>query len=200
MRRKEERSKQGQTNRQGKATQHDCKYNKCSCLRWDSNHKHLQRALTCISWKADREPSESPATLPGPRTRGGCESVSGPRSTWPGSRASESAPDTNTAAGCREGRGRRIPYSGGIKLSRKCENRRFRGENFRGSTVGWDACAHIHLKFAEKTFTNGSKSVKFAKVLSLESFPLYCIHYYMYVCTCTTTMHCVLQQNRHTCF
>ena len=27
----------------------------------------------------------------------------------------------------------------GIKFSRKCENRRFRGENFRGSTVGWDA-------------------------------------------------------------
>ena len=25
----------------------------------------------------------------------------------------------------------------GIKLSRKCENRRFRGENFRGSTVGF---------------------------------------------------------------
>ena len=64
----------------------------------------------------------------------------------------------------------------GIKLSRKCENRRFRGENFRGSTVGWDACAHVHLrpsKFAEKTFTNGSKPAKFAKVLSLESFPLY---------------------------
>ena len=34
----------------------------------------------------------------------------------------------------------------GIKLSRKCENRRFCGENFRGSTVGWDACAHVHLR------------------------------------------------------
>ena len=67
----------------------------------------------------------------------------------------------------------------GIKLSRKCENRRFRGENFRGSTVGWDACAREY-KFTEKTFTNGSKSAKFAKVLSLESFPLYGI----------TSVHC----------
>ena len=34
--------------------------------------------------------------------------------------------------------------------------------------------AHTYIyKFAEKTFTNGSKYAEFVKVLSLESFPLY---------------------------
>ena len=34
-------------------------------------------------------------------------------------------------------------------------------------------CETRPSKFAEKTFTNGSKSAKFPKVLSLKSFPLY---------------------------
>ena len=33
----------------------------------------------------------------------------------------------------------------GRNLSQNRENRRFLGENFRGSMIEWDACAHVHL-------------------------------------------------------
>ena len=61
----------------------------------------------------------------------------------------------------------------GRKLSRIGEKYDFRRENFRGLL----ACAApkdaTPLNFAEKTFTNSHKTVKFSKVFSLESFPLY---------------------------
>ena len=65
----------------------------------------------------------------------------------------------------------------GRKLSRIGEKYDFRGENFHGllaSAVPKDATPP---NFAEKTFTNCHKTAKFAKVFSLESFPLYGIRY-----------------------
>ena len=59
------------------------------------------------------------------------------------------------------------------KLSRIVEKYDFHGENFHGLL----ACAApkdaTPQNFAEKTFTNSHKTTKFAKVFSLESFPLY---------------------------
>ena len=62
----------------------------------------------------------------------------------------------------------------------------FEGENFHKLVknkfsqrkllrIAQFCCAKEHLvaKFCEKTFTNSHKTVKFMKVLSLESFPLY---------------------------
>ena len=59
----------------------------------------------------------------------------------------------------------------GRKLLRK-RARRFRRENFCGCILyRYRLCAHA--MFAKKTFTNGLRSAKFAKVFSLESFLLY---------------------------
>ena len=64
----------------------------------------------------------------------------------------------------------------GRKLSRIGEKYDFRGENFRGLL----ACVALKdaapPNFAEKTFANSHKTVKFAKVFFLESFPLYGIY------------------------
>ena len=61
----------------------------------------------------------------------------------------------------------------GRKLSWIGEKYDFRGENFHGLL----ACAApkdaTPPNFTEKTFTNSHKTAKFAKVFSLESFPLY---------------------------
>ena len=71
----------------------------------------------------------------------------------------------------------KIPYSGKLskkKLSRIGEKYDFCGENFRRlltSAVPKDATSP---NFVEKTFANNHKTAKFAKVFSLESFPLYC--------------------------
>ena len=51
-------------------------------------------------------------------------------------------------------------------------------DDFRGKKLSWIACLccakehHIPI-FAEKTFANNHKAVKFANVFSLESFQLY---------------------------
>ena len=59
-------------------------------------------------------------------------------------------------------------YSG--KLSREGEKHDFCGENFRGLF----ACAMLK-DTTPPTFANSHKTTKFAKVFSLESFPLYSI-------------------------
>ena len=62
----------------------------------------------------------------------------------------------------------------GRKLSRIGD---FRGENYRGLLVFAGAPKDATpSNFAEKTFANSHKTAKFAKVFSLESFPLYGIH------------------------
>ena len=61
----------------------------------------------------------------------------------------------------------------GRKLSQIGEKYNFRGENFRGLltfATPKDATPH---NFADKTFVNGHKTVKFAKFFSLKSFLLY---------------------------
>ena len=76
----------------------------------------------------------------------------------------------------------------GIKLSRKCENRRFCGENFRGSTIGWDACAHVHLRTLNsrrklsRTVPNPRNSRKFYPS-KVSRYTVYIQCTYMYTCT-----------------
>ena len=67
------------------------------------------------------------------------------------------------------------------------------GENFRElvekrfsqKKLLWIACWRHHYamppNFAKKNFANSHKTSKFAKVLPLESFPLYSIYPYGYV-------------------
>ena len=61
----------------------------------------------------------------------------------------------------------------GRKLSRISEKYDFRGENFCGLLVSAAPKDATPPNFAEKTFANRHKTTKFAKVFSLESFPLY---------------------------
>ena len=56
------------------------------------------------------------------------------------------------------------------------EKYNFRGENFRRLLTFAAPKDATPPNFVEKTFTNGHKTAKFAKVFSLESFPLYGIH------------------------
>ena len=69
-----------------------------------------------------------------------------------------------------------IPYS--RKLSREktfvtIKKYDFRRENFHGLLTFTMPIDFMFRNFAEKSFTNSHKSVKFAKVFSLECFPLY---------------------------
>ena len=64
-----------------------------------------------------------------------------------------------------------VPYSG--KLSQIGEKYNFRRENFRGLLAFATPKDATPPNFAEKTFADSHKSAKFAKVFSLESFPLY---------------------------
>ena len=59
------------------------------------------------------------------------------------------------------------------KLSRIGEKYNFCGENFRRLLASAAPKDATPPNFAEKTFANRHKTVKFAKVFSLESFPLY---------------------------
>ena len=59
------------------------------------------------------------------------------------------------------------------KLSRIGEKYNFCGENFRGLLASAAPKDATPPNFAEKIFANHHKTVKFAKVFSLESFPLY---------------------------
>ena len=61
----------------------------------------------------------------------------------------------------------------GRKLSRIGKKNDFRRENFRGSLLFAVSKDTMPWNFAGKTFTNSHKIMKFAKVLSLKSFPLY---------------------------
>ena len=63
----------------------------------------------------------------------------------------------------------------GRKLSRIGGKMEFRGENFRGLLASTAYCRPSLQTIAEKTFAERHKTAKFAKVYSLESFPLYCI-------------------------
>ena len=63
MRRKKERSKQGQTNKQGKATQHSQGQSLfLSCLGWDSNPRHSRQSAIPLSYQ-----SSSPKAVTFPR-------------------------------------------------------------------------------------------------------------------------------------
>jgi len=61
----------------------------------------------------------------------------------------------------------------GRKLSRIGEKYDFHGENFSQIARFATRKDAIPPNFAEKTFANSHKTVKFTKVFSLESFPLY---------------------------
>ena len=52
----------------------------------------------------------------------------------------------------------------------------FRRENFRGLLACTAYCRPSLQTIVEKSFTDWHKTAKFAKVFSLESFPLYVIH------------------------
>ena len=52
------------------------------------------------------------------------------------------------------------------------EKYNFRGENFADCSLCCVKECHVP-NFVEKTFANSHKIMKFAKVFSLESFPLY---------------------------
>ena len=56
-------------------------------------------ALTCISWRAGREPAESQATWPAGLKRGGSGSGSPRHSTCQESHVSERVPGTDTTGG-----------------------------------------------------------------------------------------------------
>ena len=64
-----------------------------------------------------------------------------------------------------------VPYNG--KLSWIGEKYDFCGENFRGLLASAAPKDATPPNFAKITFANRHKTVKFAKVFSLESFPLY---------------------------
>ena len=63
----------------------------------------------------------------------------------------------------------------GRKLLRIGEKYDFRRENFRGLLVCAAPKDAMPPNFTEKTFANSHKTGKFAKVFSLESFPLYTV-------------------------
>ena len=56
---------------------------------------------------------------------------------------------------------------------------RFHRENIRGLLTCTTYCPPSLQTIAEKTFTDRHKTVKFAKVFSLENFPLYDLLYSM---------------------
>ena len=61
----------------------------------------------------------------------------------------------------------------GRKLSWMGRKYNFCRENFRGMLAGATAKRYHTPNFVEKTFAKSYKTFKFAKVFSLESFPLY---------------------------
>ena len=72
--------------------------------------------------------------------------------------------------------GQELPYSG--KLSREKTFADWQKIRFSRRKLSWIACLcrakECHApNFTEKTFANSHKTTKFAKVFSLESFPLY---------------------------
>ena len=69
-----------------------------------------------------------------------------------------------------------LPYSGKLSREKTFANWwkiRFCGENFHGLLAFPVPRDATPPNFAEKTFANSLKTAKFAKVFSLESFPLY---------------------------
>ena len=62
----------------------------------------------------------------------------------------------------------------GRKLSQIGEKYDFHGENFHGLLTFAASKDTMLPNCEEKIFTNSHKTVKFAIVFSLESFPLYC--------------------------
>ena len=81
----------------------------------------------------------------------------------------------------------------GRKLSQIREKYDFRGD-FRGLLPFATPTDAMPPNFTEKTFANSHKTAKFAKVFSLESFPLYGISLLLHVYYC-----CVLC-SQHVCW
>ena len=69
-----------------------------------------------------------------------------------------------------------IPHSGNLSREKTFENlwkMGFQGENFRGLLSRTVYIPPSLQTIVDKTFTDRHKTAKFAKVFSLESFPLY---------------------------
>ena len=66
----------------------------------------------------------------------------------------------------------RVPYSGKVSREKTFAKTTSTKISFRGCIL-YRYRLRAHAMFAKKTFTNELRSAKFAKVFSLESFPLY---------------------------
>ena len=68
----------------------------------------------------------------------------------------------------------RVPYSGKLSREKTFAKYDFYGENFRGILTFAMPKDITPPNFIKRNFVNSHKTAKFAKVFSLESFPLYC--------------------------